>query len=82
MFYVLEGSTLGGHVILRGLAARGVTDAGLAFLDPYGAETGARWRGFLAVLAREVRDDGAKAAACIGAVRVFRHAERILCGDS
>lgn len=81
MLYVLEGSTLGGRFILRALAERGISDPNLAFLDPYGAETGTRWRGFLDVLAREVRDDSALIAqACRGAVRAFRHAERVLCG--
>lgn len=82
MFYVLEGSTLGGRVILRTLAERGMTGPDLAFFDPYGSETGARWRAFLAILAREVQDDDAIAAACAGAVRAFHHAIRILCGGA
>lgn len=82
MLYVLEGSTLGGRFIAGALAARGVTDPDLAFLDPYGSETGARWRAFLAVLAREVGvDERLIADACRGAVRAFDHAERILCGQ-
>lgn len=82
MLYVLEGSTLGGRFIAGALAARGVTDPDLAFLDPYGDETGARWRAFLAVLAREIGDSETLIAdACRGAVRAFDHAERILCGD-
>ena len=82
MLYVLEGSTLGGQFITRALATRGVIDPGLAFLDPYGDETGVRWRSFLAVLVREVTDDGLIAEACRGAVRAFDHAESILCGDA
>jgi heme oxygenase len=82
MLYVLEGSTLGGRFIAGALAARGVTDPDLAFLDPYGDETGARWRAFLTVLAREIGDSEALIAdACRGAVRAFDHAERILCGE-
>jgi len=80
MLYVLEGSTLGGRIILRALAGRGVDDPNLAFLDPYGAETGARWRGFLAVLSRETDDDEDRIAqACRGARSGFLHAERLLC---
>jgi heme oxygenase len=83
MLYVLEGSTLGGRFILRALTERGIADSDLAFLDPYGDRTGARWRSFLAVLGREVGDDEPLVAkACHGAVRAFDHAERILCGDA
>jgi heme oxygenase (biliverdin-IX-beta and delta-forming) len=82
MFYVLEGSTLGGRMILRDLAERGVSDPALSFLDPYGSETGMRWRQFLAVLARETGDNqGLILQACRGALTAFRHAERVLCGD-
>lgn len=82
LLYVLEGSTLGGRLILRALAERGVDDATLAFLDPYGAMTGARWRAFLTVLDRETRDDqGHIDDATRGAVRGFAHAEHVLCGS-
>jgi heme oxygenase len=83
LFYVLEGSTLGGRLILRELARRGVDLADLTFLDPYGTETGARWRSFLAVLERETGfgDERRIEEAERGAVRGFAHAERILCGD-
>jgi heme oxygenase len=83
MLYVLEGSTLGGRSILRALAERGIADPDLAFLDPYGAETGARWRTFLVVLARETEGDATRIDfACRGAVRAFQHAERVLCEDA
>jgi heme oxygenase len=83
MLYVLEGSTLGGRFILRALAERGIEDPDLTFLDPYGAETGARWRAFLAVLARETEGDAARINyACLGAVRAFQHAECVLCRDA
>ena len=81
MLYVLEGSTLGGRLILRALADRGINDPVLAFLDPYGAHTAARWRGFLSVLSRETgEDESLIRRACAGACSGFRHAERILCG--
>jgi heme oxygenase len=83
LLYVLEGSTLGGRMILRMLAAHGVTDPALAFLDPYGARTGAQWRAFLAVLEREGgRDAGRIEDAARGAVRGFDHAEAVLCGGA
>lgn len=48
--YVAEGSMLGGRVMRRAMAADGVPLAGLDFLDPHGADTGARWRAFLQAL--------------------------------
>lgn len=82
LLYVLEGSTLGGRMILRELTRRGIEDRRLAFLDPYGAETGRRWRGFIEVLEREIAGDSVSATAAeTGAVRGFAHAEEVLCGD-
>jgi heme oxygenase len=80
LFYVLEGSTLGGRLILRSLAGRGVDDPALRFLDPYGADTGELWRSFLAVLARETADEASAELAEKGALRGFRHADHVLCG--
>jgi heme oxygenase len=44
--YVMEGSTLGGQVISRALKDAGRES--LAYFNPYGRETGARWRAFAA----------------------------------
>lgn len=80
MFYVLEGSTLGGRMILRELESQGVADEALAFLDPYGSETGARWRDFLATLIGNIGDnEGLILQACRGGMMAFRHAESVLC---
>lgn len=80
LLYVLEGSSLGGRMLLRALADRGVEDPALAFLDPYGADTGALWRGFLTVLERDAGwQPGGGVAAATGAVRGFAHAEELLC---
>jgi len=81
-FYVVEGSTLGGRLILRELQKRGVADIALRFLDPYGSEGGSMWRSLLAVLERE----GGRGAMqlesiCRGATRGFAHAEHILCSE-
>lgn len=48
VLYVLEGSSLGGQVIARHLAQHLQIGAGngAAGMAPYGAETGALWRGF------------------------------------
>ena len=48
--YVAEGSMLGGRIIRRRLAADGRGLDGLDFLDPYGEETGARWRAFMTLM--------------------------------
>jgi heme oxygenase len=83
MMYVLEGSTLGGRFILQALTERGVDVSELAFLDPYGARTGERWRSFLGILERETADDERRVAdACAGASAAFAHAERVLCGPT
>jgi heme oxygenase len=79
--YVMEGSTLGGRMILKAVAARAGETEGLGFMDPYGARTGEAWRDFLGVLEREVandpeRLDGAEAGAAAG----FAYARACLCG--
>ncbi len=48
--YVAEGSMLGGRIMRRNMTADGVSLRGLDFLDPYGDETGARWRAFLTTM--------------------------------
>jgi heme oxygenase len=79
VLYVLEGSALGGRAIRRQLAARGADLIGLGFLDPYGGQTGERWRSFLDVLERETADAHAADAAVAGALAGFRQAEAELC---
>jgi heme oxygenase len=82
LMYVLEGSALGGRVIRRELARRGQDFVGLGFLDPYGSETGQRWRSFLEVLARETQEAQHAEAALDGARAGFRQAEEVLCEAS
>jgi heme oxygenase (biliverdin-IX-beta and delta-forming) len=82
VFYVTEGSTLGGKVItkaLRRLPDWPITSP--SYLDPYGAETGARWLQFQAVLADVPADRGdavIEAASRTFALmeRCFRHEAR------
>ncbi|MBE7211190.1 MAG: biliverdin-producing heme oxygenase [Gluconacetobacter diazotrophicus] len=78
--YVIEGSALGGRVILRTLEARGVQTAELGFLDPLGDAAGATWRGFLCLLERSLATAPARDAAVRGAENGFAFAERELCG--
>ena len=49
--YVLEGSTLGGQIIARHLKTQlNLPPNGCRFFTAYGAQTGAMWRKFIAVL--------------------------------
>lgn len=80
MLYVLEGSTLGGRIIIRNLRNSGLDCGSLAFIDPYGPDTGRRWRDFIAILERETADEKSRADACKGATRAFDHALSVLCG--
>lgn len=74
--YVLEGSSLGGRVITKGLISRGASLAGLSFLDPYGRDIGERWRSFILVLEREGGRDADGVVR--GALAGFRHAAACL----
>ena len=80
--YVLEGSSLGGRAILKELKRRGASLRGLGFLDPYGIDTGRRWRSFLSILEREVRSSEQKIDAVKGALSTFAFAELCLCQES
>lgn len=77
--YVLEGSTLGGHVIRRAAEGRGDSLRGLSFLDPYGDRVGERWRKFIAVLEAHAVTAADTEAMVAGARDGFRHAEHRLC---
>ena len=74
MLYVLEGSTLGGQVIRRGLERSfGPEVLGATrFFDGRGAQTGPLWRAFLQQLEAGVRTPDQQAAARRAAESVFR----------
>ncbi|QYF86200.1 biliverdin-producing heme oxygenase [Brevundimonas sp. PAMC22021] len=77
--YVAEGSMLGGRIIRRRLAAQGIDLTGLAFLDPWGDDTGARWRGFIAAMERACATGAADMDAVVrGGLHGFAFAERAL----
>jgi heme oxygenase len=77
--YVLEGSSLGGRLIVRELVRRGAPMTGLGFLDPYGARTAELWRAFLAILERETaaRTETVKQTVS-GALKTFAFAKLCL----
>lgn len=83
LLYVLEGSTLGGQVIRKQLLKQGRSLDGVSFLDPYGADTGPRWKSFLAVLDREcpADDPNAGQAAARGGLAGFTTARDWLCAE-
>jgi heme oxygenase len=58
MRYVLEGSALGGRVLLRRAERMGLRpDAGARYFAGEGAETGARWKRFLQALNHAARPE-------------------------
>lgn len=82
--YVLEGSTLGGRIILRRVRASLGREAGsgVAYFEGYGSRTGAMWSSFLATLAREVTERRAIDEAVQGAATTFEALGRWLDPDS
>lgn len=55
--YVLEGSSLGGAVITRALSGEAwPPEGGFAYFNPYGDQTGVRWRETRAFIEREGAD--------------------------
>jgi heme oxygenase len=82
LLYVVEGSGLGGKVILRQLAAHGAPLTGLTFLDPHGADAGRVWARLLAVLARDLTSEADLAAAATGAIKGFAFAHACLVNEA
>ncbi|MGV3493633.1 MAG: biliverdin-producing heme oxygenase [Ramlibacter sp.] len=77
--YVLEGSALGGQVITRSLAARGLLpNSGGAYFHGWGEATAAMWREFRDLLEAELRDPDALAPACEAACRTFESLSSLL----
>lgn len=73
--YVLEGATLGGHVIRKQAGRLGLDPAGLRFYESYGPETPAMWRRFCTLLEQYCGDDRASSQAVSGACFAFRSME-------
>lgn len=68
--YVVEGSQLGGRVLLQRLRRAGV-NAPLRYLQGHGAGTGAHWQGFLQALRAALVQASDLPAACHGACWAF-----------
>ncbi len=69
-WYVLEGSVMGGPVIVRMLQQHGI-GRGFGFFSGYGEETGARWGAFLRALNTSVTSDADRQLAIIKARETF-----------
>jgi heme oxygenase len=71
--YVLEGSTLGGRIVLKQLrSSLGLTPAsGAAFYAGHGARTGTLWRAFVEALDAGVETAAEQAAAVESALATF-----------
>lgn len=70
--YVIEGSTLGGRVILKHVApALQLQDHGIKFFRGYGAETGLFWKSFLDSFTSNVIGSNTQNEAIKGAIDAF-----------
>jgi heme oxygenase len=72
--YVLEGSTLGGRVILERLGKRGIEpESGAAFFNGYGERTKSMWKTFQDVATAYCFTDESMQEACTAAIATFDH---------
>lgn len=69
--YVIEGSSLGGALILRRLAASGCVIPGLRFFDAHGERRGVEWQNFCAMLDAALGNDRSRDAAAHAAGETF-----------
>ena len=70
--YVMEGSIMGGSIIVQMLAKAGITK-GISFFSGYGPATGEMWGGFLAVLNAAARNNEEENVAIETANATFTH---------
>jgi heme oxygenase len=82
--YVLEGSTLGGQVILRTLQSQfGISsDTGARFFTSYGAEIGTMWRSYLSVLEAVGKSEDVACQIERAALETFSVFEQVLSGQT
>lgn len=81
--YVLEGSTLGGQLIGRHIAAlHGLTGDGLAYYRAHGPATGAMWSAFRARLALFEGDAAAEESLVEAAIATFAAMRVWLCTEA
>jgi heme oxygenase (biliverdin-IX-beta and delta-forming) len=70
--YVLEGSIMGGSIIVKMLEKGGVSK-GVSFFSGYGEATGVMWGNFIAVLNAEAKTEQEEEQAINAANETFKH---------
>lgn len=82
--YVIEGSTLGGRVILKHVQDKLKLDEhrGASFFAGYGAETGVKWKNFLSNLTNYAERSGNGDGIIKGAVHAFAAIDRYFAANS
>lgn len=70
--YVMEGSIMGGSIIVQMLAKGGTTE-GVSFFSGYGPATGQMWGTFIAVLNASAKNDDEETIAVQTANDTFNH---------
>ncbi|SEO83603.1 heme oxygenase [Mucilaginibacter gossypiicola] len=70
--YVMEGSIMGGSIIVQMLAKGGITE-GVSFFSGYGPSTGQMWATFIGVLNGYAANDEQEAIAVKTANETFEH---------
>lgn len=73
--YVMEGSIMGGSIIVKMLEKGGITK-GVSFFSGYGESTGAMWGAFTAVLNQQAVTESDKAAVIQTANETFAHFQK------
>jgi heme oxygenase (biliverdin-IX-beta and delta-forming) len=79
--YVMEGSIMGGSIIVKMLEKGGITD-GVSFFSGYGEATGPMWGEFVAVMNREAVSDDHQADMIRAANETFEHFSKVFEGAS
>lgn len=70
--YVLEGSIMGGSIIVKMLEKGGITE-GVSFFSGYGEATGMMWGNFVSVLNQSATNEQQEGEAIRAANDTFRH---------
>lgn len=70
--YVMEGSIMGGSIIVQMLAKGGITE-GVSFFSGYGPATGQMWGAFIGVLNASAVNENQEAIAVKTANETFKH---------
>ena len=74
--YVMEGSIMGGKIIIQMLEKLGVTK-GILFFSGYGPETGQKWAAFTKVMNEEAKTEESEQLAINTANETFRLFEKV-----